>query len=144
MTTPVATTESTSTTNSATARRWPGRLATIAVAAGLSLLVWVILDPVAGIDLAARSGDQLQSIGPASVLTGVLVSGAMGWGLLAILERFTRRPQQIWTISAGIALVLSLGGPLGSGDGVAGKLALTGFHLLVAAVLVPGFRRTVR
>lgn len=142
MTTPVATTTSTST--STPVRRRPARLATVAAAAVLALLVWVLLDPVAGLDLTARSGDQLQHIGPVSVLTGVLVSGAMGWGLLAILERFTRRPKQIWTICAFIALLLSFNGPLGSGDGVTSKLVLAGFHLLVAAVLVPGFRRTVR
>jgi hypothetical protein len=143
MTTPVATTM-TNSTKSTTVRRWPARLGTIAVAATLALLAWVILDPVAGLDLTARNGDQVQRIGPVSVLTGVLVSGAMGWGLLAILERWTRRPRQIWTINASIALALSFNGPLGSGDGVASKVALCGFHLLVAAVLVPGFRRTVR
>ena len=134
----------TTTRETTTVRRRSARLATIAVAAALSLLSWAIIDPLAGLDLTARNGDQLQQVGPGAVLTGVLVSGAMGWGLLAVLERFTRRPREIWTGCALIALALSFGGPLGSGDGVASKLALAGFHLLVAAVVVPGFRRTVR
>lgn len=140
MTTSVATTRTTFTAT----RRRVARLGTVAAAAALSLLAWTVLDPIAGVELTARSGDQLQRIGPGSVLTGVLVSSAMGWGLLAVLERFTRRPKLIWTVNASIALALSLGGPLGSGDGATSKLVLAGFHLLVAAVLVPGFRRTVR
>ncbi|MCP9964361.1 DUF6069 family protein [Actinomadura madurae] len=50
----------------------------------------------------------------------------------------------MWTVLALAVLVLSLGGPLGSaGDGTS-MAVLTGMHLIVAAVLIPGLGRTAR
>ena len=67
------------------------------------------------IDLAAptRPGsEELQSITPALVAGTSLVTALAGWGLLALLERFTARPRTIWTAIAVLVGLLSLAGPL--------------------------------
>lgn len=125
-------------------RTWPRRMTTIAVAAAAALAAWTLVDPVGGLELAVRSGDDVQRIGPAAVLAAVVIPGLLSWAVVAVLERRTARPRRIWTMNASIALLLSLLGPLTSGDGADSKLVLCGFHLLVAAVLVPGFRSTLR
>lgn len=125
-------------------RTWPRRVTTIAVAAAAALAAWALADPVGGLELAVRSGDDVQRIGPAAVLAAVVIPGLLSWAVVAVLERRTARPRWVWTVNASIALLLSLLGPLTSGVGADSKLVLAGFHLLVAAVLVPGFRSTLR
>jgi hypothetical protein len=75
---------------------------------------------------------------------GGLVAGLAAWGLLALLERTVARPGRVWAAIALAVLVLSLGGPLGSaGDGTSMAI-LTGMHLVVAAVLIPGLGGSAR
>ena len=64
------------------------------------------------------------------------VAGLLGWALLAVLTRTTRRPVTIWRVAAVVALLLSLGGPLSAGAGAAAAV-LVALHVAVAAVLVP-------
>jgi hypothetical protein len=75
----------------------PRRARALAVIAAVlaALAVWVVTDPLLGVDLAdpARPGsEELQSITPALVAGTGLVAALAGWGLLALLERFTARP----------------------------------------------------
>jgi hypothetical protein len=64
-------------------------------------------------------------------------AGLVGWAWLAVLERTVRRPRLVWTVTAVVVFVLSLGGPAGGTD-VGAVLALFCLHLVVAAVLVAG------
>ncbi|MFJ8578369.1 DUF6069 family protein [Micromonospora sp. NPDC093277] len=132
-------------TTRTTARR-TGRAITIAGAAAGALLLWVVNDPWASIDLAVRQGDTTQHIGPTAVVVAALIAGLAAWGLLALLERTVRRPARIFRIIALIVLVLSLVGPLGSGVGTSGRLVLLGMHLTVGAALIIGLpgRRNYR
>jgi hypothetical protein len=68
-----------------------------------------------------------------------LVAALAGWGLLALLERFTARPRTIWTAIAVLVGLLSLAGPLSTlaSTTAANALALALMHLAVAAVLIP-------
>jgi Family of unknown function (DUF6069) len=74
------------------------------------------------------------------IVVFTLVSSPLGWGVLALLERFTRRAKTIWTALAGVVLALSLV-PIAieqaTGDT---KVMLVLIHLAVAAVLVPVLR----
>jgi hypothetical protein len=132
-------------TTKTTARR-TGRAITVAAGAAGALLLWVVNDPWAGIDLTVRQGDATQHIGPVVVAAAALVAGLAAWGLLALLERTVRRPARTFRIVALIVLVLSLAGPLGSGVGISSRLVLLGMHLTVGAALIIGLpgRRNYR
>lgn len=118
------------------------RMVAVAAATAVNLLVWVVAVPLAGVDLLVRSGTGGQRVGPLAVAAVTLLAGVAAWGLLALLERITRRAALVWTVTAGAVLVVSLAGPLGSGTGTTARLILSGMHLVAGAVLIPGLRRT--
>lgn len=123
-------------TESATRIRILGRPAAVAAGVAAPLVVWVVAVPGAGIDLAARTGETVTRIGPLSVASAALVAGLAGWGLLAALERHTKKPRTTWTVVAGAALLVSvLLGPLG-GVSISAGVVLIGMHLVVGAVLI--------
>lgn len=107
-----------------------------------ALAVWVIAAPLAGLDLGVRTGDTPQTVGAGPIIGVRLLASLLGWALLALLEKRTARARRIWTVIAVIVLVLSLGGPLSDGVTGAIKVTLALLHGAVAAVLVPGLRRT--
>jgi hypothetical protein len=111
---------------------------------GAALALWVLADPVGGIDLTARQAGTDRPVGPGAVAVAGLVSGLAAWGLLATLERFARRPRRLWNTIAIAVLVLSLTGPLSSGAGTGSKVVLVGLHLITAMILIPGLGRTAR
>ena len=73
------------------------------------------------------------------------VAAVAGAGVLALVERFSRRPAQVWFVVSTALLILSLGAPL-SGEGIetANKLALAAMHLAAGAVLIPLLYRSAR
>jgi uncharacterized protein DUF6069 len=130
-----------------TTRPWRARALAVIAAVLAALAVWLVTDPLLGVDLAAptRPGsEELQSITPALVAGTSLVTALAGWGLLALLERFTARPRTIWTAIAVLVGLLSLAGPLSTiaSTTVANGLSLALMHLAVAAVLIPGLAAT--
>ena len=130
-----------------TTRPWRARALAVIAAALAALAVWLVTDPLLGVDLAAptRPGSQqLQSITPALVAGTSLVAALAGWALLALLERFTARPRTIWTAIALLVGLLSLTGPLSTlaSSTLANGVSLALMHLAVAAVLIPGLAAT--
>ncbi|WP_062206780.1 DUF6069 family protein [Streptomyces sp. NBRC 109706] len=107
-----------------------------------ALLVWLVADPLLGRELRITegegAGERVLEIGPFPVVALSLAFGLAGWGLLAVLERWTRRARGIWLAVAGVVLALSFL-PL-TGQGMTGgtRVALACMHLVVAAVLAPG------
>jgi hypothetical protein len=78
------------------------------------------------------------------VVLTTLLAGLAGWGLLALLERFTTRARRTWIVIALVVLVLSLAaGPLG-GVTAGAKVALACLHLAAGAVLIPLLGRADR
>jgi hypothetical protein len=137
----------TTTSSRSTTGRVSRRGLTVAAAVLAAVIVWLIAVPVAGIDLLVRpGGGATQQVGVGSVVAVSLLAALLGWGLLAMLERLLpARARTVWTVAAGVVLVLSLAGPLtgGTTPAVAATLAL--MHLAVGAVLIIGLpRRTVR
>ena len=120
-----------------TARR-TGRAITVAAGAVGALLLWVVNDPWAGIDLAVRQGDAAQHIGLAAVVVTALIAGLAAWGLLALLGRTVRHPVRTFRIIALIVLALSLVGPLGSGVDLSSRLVLLGMHVTIGMALIIG------
>ena len=121
------------------------RLLTVLAATGTGLLGWLVVGPLAGVDLVVQPGqpDATQRVGPCAVATAGRIAGLAGWAVLAGLDRLTARARAVWTAVAAAALVVSLLGPLAAVTASA-QAALAGLHLLVGSVLIIGLRRTAR
>ena len=128
---------------SATTQRRIGRGTAVVVASAVNAVLWGAAAAV-GVDfrLADSGGSGVITLPVAVIFTAVF--GLLGWGTLALLERFTRHAQAIWTALAVAVTLLSIV-PIFLEQATSGtRVALTVLHLAVAAVLVPAFRRTTR
>jgi len=111
----------------------------VGAAVALGLMAWLLAGPVAGSDFTVRTDPHgpAQHVGPVAVVVVALFIGLLAWGLLAVLERFTRRARVIWTVIAAAVLVISLLGPLGGAE-TSDKLSLLVLHLVVGGTLILG------
>src|SRR5690348_15507748 len=101
-------------------RQWKRALAVVAGVAAVEA-VWLVAELVFGVRLQAAAGNgypQPVDIGPRTVAIASAVLSLVGWGLLALLERFTKHARRVWLGVALLALVVSFSLPL-SGTGVA-------------------------
>jgi len=146
----------TATTTPATAKQLPQedrlsstahtrrRAATVAAAVLASVAIWLLAVPLLGHDLrvSQAGGRPPVLVGlPAVIITAVVVSLA-GWGLLAVLERWTGRARAVWTITATVVLALSFIPLLiGSDTATSTRVALGFMHLAVGAALIPNLPR---
>lgn len=120
------------------------RLLTVAVAAVVCALVWLVATAALDVDVTATTGSSETTVGLLSVLIATAVSGLLGWGLLALLERKTSSPRKVFVVIAVLVLVLSMfAGPLG-GVTTGATVTLVVLHVAAAAVLIPGLARTVQ
>jgi hypothetical protein len=122
-------------------RRVTGRRAlTVGLAVVAAVLVWAVAGPIAGADLTVKSGGGTQQVNGIDVALAALVASLLAWALRALLDKLTRRPGPVWTVSATIALLLSVVGPLSATH--AGAMAVLALlHLLVAGILIVGLSR---
>jgi hypothetical protein len=115
-------------------RRFVGVAGAVLVAA----LIWIITVPLAGHHLRIGDGSSssTQTVDLPAVIVVSLGVSLLAWGLLALLERFTRRARLIWVVVASLVLLASLV-PLTapSLDG-ATRVALGLMHLSVGAILL--------
>ena len=134
-----AATSHTGPVRSAVAQRRLHRGGAIVAAMALNAVLWGIAS-LLGTDflLTDSMGSAVISLPIAVIFTGVF--GLLGWGLLALLERFTGRAVAIWTGVAVAVALLSIVPIFLEGASTATRVALTVLHLAVAAVLVPAFR----
>jgi uncharacterized protein DUF6069 len=119
-------------------QRRRARALAVAGATAATYTIWAGA-ALAGVDLAVRTGTGEQTVGPLAVVLATVVAGLAGWGLLAALERFTRRAATVWTITAAAVLVISLLGPLGATT-IGAAATLTALHLAAGGVLIPLLR----
>ena len=112
-------------------------------ATAAAVAIWIVAI-LAGADLTVSfgAGQPIQKITLVNVVVAALVGSLAGWGLLALLRRFTGNARAIWTVIAIIFLLLSLGGPLSTISSAGTKVALVAMHLAVATVTIVGLRRT--
>ncbi|MGY1434629.1 DUF6069 family protein [Streptomyces reniochalinae] len=139
-----------SASHSATRTVSPVRTRALAVvgAVVLAALIWVLADPVLGVDLRTPDGPGSTTTSELAlpvVIVSVAVLSLVGWGLLALLERLTGRARTVWSAIACAVVVLSLFAPLFSA-GLSGgnRVALVCLHLAVGAVLIPAYRKDAR
>jgi hypothetical protein len=108
-----------------------------------TVLVWVIGEPLLGHDLVVVSpGQPAMDLGLAEIAFLTTASSLLGWAALAILERITARAVVIWTIAAFVVLAMSFLPLAGVETSGGSKVVLALTHVAVAAVLIPGLRRT--
>jgi hypothetical protein len=118
------------------------RLLVVLGAVLATVVLWLLAEVVLGTDLRAPAMDGAgdnQDVNVGAVIISALVASVVGWGVLALLERFTRRGWLVWTVLATVVAVISLGGPFsGSGVSTGNRLWLAAMHVAVAAILIPG------
>ena len=126
--------------------RWQ-RLVAVIVAVAATLATFAVIEVATGVALQSPGfgSSGAQDLGFAEVLVASALAGVAAWGLLALLERWTRRPRRYWTILVTLGFVISAGGPL-SGTGItqSNRWLLLLLHVVVAAVLIPLLYRTAR
>lgn len=115
------------------------RLLVVGGAAVSALVVWFFAVHLLGVELVVAMGSTEQPVGPVAVVGTALVAGLAGWGLLAVLQRWTTRARTVWTVVAVTVLLLSLLGPIGAITGSA-MITLAILHLVVGVDLVMGLR----
>ncbi|MET2717413.1 DUF6069 family protein [Streptomyces harbinensis] len=120
---------------------WQPRAIGVAAAGVAAALIWIIAN-AAGADMSVVQGDADPTDVTAAMSIGFAVlAAAAGWGLLALLERFTARGLRTWTIVALVVLLVSFMPLFGieADGGTTAALAL--MHLAVGAAVIPLFRR---
>jgi hypothetical protein len=118
-------------------------LAVVLGATAAAVAIWIVAT-LAGAELIVSfgSGQPVQKVTVINVVVAALVGSLAGWGLLALLRRFTTNARAIWTVIAVVFLMLSLGGPLTATASAGTKVALVAMHLAVGTVVILGLRRT--
>lgn len=127
-------------------RRRVATRALVAVGAvSAAVAVWAIAVPVLGLSVTVPDSPGSTNRSELAFLPVVLtaaVAALAGWGLLAVLERVTRRAPTVWTAIALTVFLLTL--PYLPGFTGTERLVLTLLHLALAAVLIIGMRLTTR
>ena len=118
-------------------------VAAVLGATAAAVVIWLVAT-AAGVDLTVSfgSGQPIQKVTVVNVIVAALVGSLAGWGLLALLRRFTTNARAIWTIIAIVFALFSLGGPLSAVATTGTKVSLVAMHLAVATVTILGLRRT--
>jgi hypothetical protein len=112
-------------------------------ATAAAVAIWIVATLArAELTVSFGAGQPIQKVTVINVIVAALVGSLAGWGLLALLRRFTTNARAIWTVIAIIFALLSLGGPLSAIASTGTKVALVAMHLAVATVTILGLRRT--
>ncbi|WP_435207643.1 DUF6069 family protein [Micromonospora sp. bgisy143] len=119
------------------------RAVAVVVAVLAAVAVWSIAT-LSGAQLTVDQGAGPQDVTVLAVVLNAAIAALLGWGLLAVLERFSARARRIWTGIALTVLVLSLVPASLVGASAGTRAALVLMHLVVGAVVIVGFRRGAR
>jgi len=121
------------------------RVAVVLGATAAAVAIWVVAT-IAGAELTVSfgSGQPIQKVTVVNVVVAALVGSLAGWGLLALLRRFTAKPQAVWTVIAIVFALVSLAGPLSPTASAGTKVSLVAMHLAVATVVIAVLRRTTQ
>ncbi len=104
-------------------------------------LLWLGADAL-GVDFVLTDSAGTGVVGLVPTIAFTVIFALLGWGTLALLERFTRRARTIWTVLATVVLLLSMV-PIFLEQATTGtRTALVLIHLAVAAVLIPALRKS--
>jgi hypothetical protein len=93
-----------------------------------------------GVDLVVSVGTG--TVGPVDVAVVAVLSALAGWGVVRLLERYSRFPQARWPFVGSTAIAISINGPGWLSD-VASMAALIVLHFVVGIVVIMGFAPTL-
>jgi hypothetical protein len=117
-------------------------VATVLGATAAAIAIWAVAT-MAGVELTVSyAPGPPMKITVVNVVVAALVGSLAGWGLLSLLRRFTAKARSVWTVTAIVAALLSLGGPLSATASASTKVSLVAMHLAVATVLISVLRRS--
>ena len=117
-------------------------VAAVLGATASAIAIWAVAT-MAGTGLTVTyAPDQPMKITVVNVVVAALVGSLAGWGLLGLFRRFTAKARAVWTVTAIVGALLSLGGPLSATASAGTKVSLVAMHLAVATVLIAVLRRT--
>jgi hypothetical protein len=131
-------------------RRIRARALAVAGGAAAAAIAWSIEVPLLGVRLSVKFGPMHpQTVVAGQIIGAALVTGLLGWLLLAVLERATPgvlpvSARTAWTGAALLVLVLSLGLPVAAATTTAAAVGLVVLHLVVAAAVIPVLAATAR
>jgi hypothetical protein len=125
------------------ASRVRNRSIALGAAVVATVVLWLIAN-VAGAELKVDQGSGRQDLTVVSVILTSAIVALLGWGLLALLERFSARAKTIWTGMAVAVLVLSLVPPSLVDASTGTKVTLVSMHLAVGVIVILGFRKDAR
>ncbi|MET8714915.1 DUF6069 family protein [Streptomyces sp. NPDC004735] len=120
----------------------PRALAVLA-AVVLPVIVWVIGNAAgAELEVVQKAGEDPTKVTIGAVIGFSLGAALLGWGFLALLEKFAPgKAGLIWTVVASLVLLVSFGPVLGTEASDGTKAVLVLMHLAVGAALIPVLRR---
>ena len=104
-----------------------------------NVAIWIVLVPLAGLDLKVPSkfgSTELQDLPLATVVFVSAVAALAGVVLLWLLTRAGQRGVTWWSAAAVIFGIASIGSPLSLDVSIGQKLGLVAFHLAATAVIV--------
>jgi hypothetical protein len=139
----VTATTATNATIATTSSRRRMRLLTAGTAVAAAVIIWSVAE-LAGMHVRqpTTGSGAATALGIGFVIAVSALASFAGWALLAVLEHFTARARVIWTTTAVVFLLLSLGGPFtGHGVSTGNRLVLGLIHLVVAVILITGLPR---
>jgi peptidoglycan/LPS O-acetylase OafA/YrhL len=113
-----------------------GRVVAIAVAATATGLAW-LFGRFAHVDYIADTPMGTRQITLPLIVVATVVAGIAGWGLIALLERYTRSSGRIWIALTIVVLVLSILPVFRTTANPATQYTLAALHCVAAAVLIP-------
>ncbi len=111
------------------------RLAGVGATVVVTLAVWAV-GRLAGADYVLRDPSGSVTIDAVATAVVTLVVAALGWGVLALLERLTRHAVRIWVGMAATVIIASMV-PIFLVDATPGTQVALYFVHLAVAVLVP-------
>jgi hypothetical protein len=115
------------------------RLAGVGATVVVTLAVWAV-GRLAGADYVLRDPSGSLTIDATTTAVVTLVAAALGWGVLALLERLTRHAHVIWTWLAAAVVTASMI-PIFLVDATPGTQVALFFVHLAVAVLIPALLR---
>ncbi len=115
------------------------RLAGVGATVVVTLAVWAV-GRLAGADYVLRDPSGSVTIDAVATAVVTLVVAALGWGVLALLERLTRHAVRIWVGMAATVIIASMV-PIFLVDATPGTQVALYFVHLAVAVLVPALLR---
>jgi uncharacterized membrane protein len=124
----------------------PMRLRAIATVAGAVVAAAAhLIALAAGADMLvpAFEGDGTQQLATIGVAASAAGATLIAWAVAWAAQRFTSKPRTVWLTFAMVGLVLSFVPVIAIEAAVLTKVVLSVQHLLVAAVVIPLFARSL-